>query len=43
MSNIAENGVFTKDPNTMDSDIYWNIENIFVEREKEKLVKFLNK
>lgn len=43
MSNIAKTGVFTKGPNIVDFDIYWNIENIFVEREKEKLVKFLNK
>ena len=43
MSNIAENGVFTKDSNIVDFDIYWNIENIFVEQEKQKLVDLLNK
>lgn len=43
MSNIAKTGVFTKDPNIVDFDIYWNIENIFVEREKQKLVDLLNK
>lgn len=43
MSNIAKTGVFTKDPNIVDFDIYWNIENIFVEQEKQKLVDLLNK
>ena len=43
MSNIAENSVFTKDSNIVDFDIYWNIENIFVEQEKQKLVDLLNK
>lgn len=43
MSNIAKTGVFTKGPNIVDFDIYWNIENIFVEQEKQKLVDLLNK
>ena len=43
MSNIAKNGVFTKDSNIVDFDIYWNIENIFIEQEKQKLVDFLKK
>ena len=43
MSNISKNGVFTKDSNIVDFDIYWNIENIFIEQEKQKLVDFLKK
>lgn len=43
VSNIAKTGVFTKDHNIVDFDIYWNIENIFVEQEKQKLVDLLNK
>lgn len=43
MSNVAKTGILNKEPNILDLDIDFDLENIFVEQEKQKLVKFLNK
>lgn len=43
MSNVAKTGILNKEPNILNLDIDFDLENIFVEQEKQKLVKFLNK
>ena len=43
MSHVAETGVLSKETNIIDLHMDWDIQNIFVEREKQKLVDLLNK
>lgn len=43
MSNVAKTGILNKEPNISYLDMSFDLENIFVEREKQKLVDLLNK
>ncbi len=43
MSHVAETGVLSKETNIIDLHMDWDIQNIFVEREKQKLVDLLDK
>ena len=43
MSNVSKTGILNKEPNILDLDIDFDLENIFVEQEKQKLVDLLNK
>ena len=43
MSNVAKTGIINKEPNILDLEMGFDLENIFVEQDKQKLVDLLNK